>query len=234
MPHVPTVDIRRLGDIRFDTQLERALRPSSDYDVSQWLFVPNQYTEYRYILGTRGQKPLICIGINPSTARPGDLDPTLKSVERVAKANGFDSFIMFNVYAQRATSPDDMERTCNPELHRENMRAFAYALSLNPRPVVWAAWGTIIEKRDYLWPCLEDMIALGREYGARSPAAGGPRRGTPTTPCTCGRTPSRSPSTRRHTSWPSRPGPPRPCPAAPGGYEERPWKKTGLTSARLT
>ena len=81
--------------------------------------------------------------------------------------NGFDSFIMFNVYAQRATSPDDMERTCNPELHRENMRAFAYALSLNPRPVVWAAWGTIIEKRPYLWPCLEDMIALGRECGAR-------------------------------------------------------------------
>ena len=167
MPHVPTVDIRRLGDIRFDTPLARALRPSPDYDVSQWLFVHNQYTEYRYILGTRGQKPLICIGINPSTARPGDLDPTLKSVERVAKANGVDSFIMFNVYAQRATSPDDMERTCNPELHRENMRAFAYALSLNPRPVVWAAWGTIIEKRDYLWPCLEDMIALGREYGAR-------------------------------------------------------------------
>ena len=117
MPHVPTVDIRRLGDIRFDTQLERALRPSPDYDVSQWLFVPNQYTEYRYILGTRGQKPLICIGINPSTARPGDLDPTLKSVERVAKANGFDSFIMFNVYAQRATSPDDLQPGAAPGEH---------------------------------------------------------------------------------------------------------------------
>lgn len=141
MPHVPTVDIRRLGDIRFDTQLEKALAPSPDYDVQQWLFVPNEYTEYRYILGTRGKKPLICIGINPSTARPGDLDPTLQSVERVARNNGFDSFIMFNVYAQRATSPDDMEPECNPELHRENMRAFAYALSLNPRPVVWAAWG---------------------------------------------------------------------------------------------
>ena len=127
-------DIRRLGDIRFDTQLEKALAPSPDYDVQQWLFVPNEYTEYRYILGTRGKKPLICIGINPSTARPGDLDPTLQSVERVARNNGFDSFIMFNVYAQRATSPDDMEPECNPELHRENMRAFAYALSLNPRP----------------------------------------------------------------------------------------------------
>ena len=88
-------------------------------------------------------------------------------MERIARNSGFDSFIMFNVYAQRATSPDDMERTCNPELHRENMRAFAYILSRTPDPVVWAAWGTIIEKRDYLWPCLRDMIALGEAAGAR-------------------------------------------------------------------
>lgn len=167
MAHIPSGTTRELELVTFRQALEAADTPSDEYDIKKWIYAPNFYSEYRYILGTRGCKPLICIGINPSTARPGDLDPTLKSVERVAKANGFDSFIMFNVYAQRATSPDDMERTCNPELHRENMRAFAYALSLNPRPVVWAAWGTIIEKRDYLWPCLEDMIALGREYGAR-------------------------------------------------------------------
>ena len=165
--HIPKQDTAGIDVLSFEEALAAAQRPQADYDVSRWLYVPNTYSEYRYILGTRGKKPLICIGINPSTARPGDLDPTLQSVERVARNNGFDSFIMFNVYAQRATSPDDMEPECNPELHRENMRAFAYALSLNPRPVVWAAWGTIIEKRDYLWPCLEDMIALGREYGAR-------------------------------------------------------------------
>ena len=165
--HVPSMETRELTLLPFEEALASANTPNSDYDIQKWLYAPSFYSEYRYLLGTRGKNPLICIGINPSTARPGDLDPTLKSVERVAKANGFDSFIMFNAYAQRATSPDDMERTCNPELHRENMRAFAYALSLNPRPVVWAAWGTIIEKRDYLWPCLEDMIALGREYGAR-------------------------------------------------------------------
>ena len=50
-------DIRRLGDIRFDTQLEKALAPSPDYDVQQWLFVPNEYTRVPYILGTRGKKP---------------------------------------------------------------------------------------------------------------------------------------------------------------------------------
>ena len=172
MPHVPTVDIRRLGDIRFDTQLERALRPSPDYDVSQWLFVPNQYTEYRYILGTRGQKPLICIGINPSTARPGDLDPTLQSVERVARNNGFDSFIMFNVYAQRATRPDDMEKSLNPELHAENRKAFRYLLSLSPEPAVWCAWGNVIEKRDYLARCVGDFLTDGQAVEAQWFSAG--------------------------------------------------------------
>ena len=162
--HIPACQTQDLEILTF----QQALVPTNeDYDRTKWLYVPDYYADYRYLLGTRGENPLICIGINPSTARPGDLDPTLQSVERVAWNNGFDSFIMFNVYAQRATSPDDMERTCNPELHRENMRAFAYALSLNPRPVVWAAWGTIIEKRPYLWPCLEDLIALGRECGAR-------------------------------------------------------------------
>ena len=172
MPHVPTVDIRRLGDIRFDTQLEKALAPSPDYDVQQWLFVPNEYTEYRYILGTRGKKPLICIGINPSTAAPGDLDNTLKSVERIAAGNGYDSFLMFNVYAQRATDPDAMERRCNDILHRENLKAFQYLLSLSPQPAIWAAWGAIIEKRDYLATCLSDQIALGQAADAQWFTAG--------------------------------------------------------------
>ena len=167
MQHIPTMDIRRLGDIRFETQLQRALQPSGEYDAAKWLFVPNTYTEYRYILGTRGVNPLICIGINPSTARPDALDPTLKSVERIALRNGFDSFLMFNVYAQRATSPDDMEWTLHEELHRQNMAAFDYILSLSDSPTVWAAWGTIIEKRDYLWDCLQEMIAIGQEHGAR-------------------------------------------------------------------
>lgn len=174
MAHIPTVDIRQLGDISFDRQLALAQQPNRDYNVDQWLFVPNTYTEYRYILGTRGEKPLICVGINPSTARPGALDPTLKSVERIARNSGFDSFIMFNVYAQRATRPDDMEPECNLALHRENMRAFDYALSLDAagHPAVWAAWGTIIEKRNYLPTCVRDMIALGHERGAQWFSAG--------------------------------------------------------------
>lgn len=170
--HVPSGDTQTLELVTFADALEAANTPSEDYDIRQWLYAPNYYCDYRYILGTRGKRPLICIGINPSTARPGCLDNTLKSVERIALGNGFDSFLMFNVYAQRATDPNAMEQSCNLELHRENLRALEYLLSLNPQPAVWAAWGAIIEKRRYLARCLLDEIALGRRFGARWFTAG--------------------------------------------------------------
>lgn len=158
--------------VTFRQALEAANTPSADYDIQKWLYAPNFYSEYRYILGTRGKKPLICIGINPSTAKPDDLDNTLKSVERIALGNGYDSFLMFNAYAQRATDPNTMEKVCNPILHRENMEAFRYVLSLSENPGVWAAWGAIIEKRDYLKDCVKDMLAIGKEYGAHWYCAG--------------------------------------------------------------
>lgn len=172
--HIPTCETSALSLLEFEPALAAANQPNSDYDITKWLYVPNFYSEYRYILGTRGTKPLICVGINPSTAAPDDLDNTLKSVERIAHHNGYDSFIMFNVYAQRATDPDHMEQTYNQQLHQENMKAFAYALSLDQghAPAIWAAWGTIIEKRDYLPACVKDMIDIGSAYNARWFSAG--------------------------------------------------------------
>ena len=170
--HIPSGTTAELTLVTFRQALEAANTPSPDYDIAKWLYAPNFYSEYRYILGTRGKNPLICIGINPSTAQPDDLDNTLKSVERIAHGNGFDSFIMFNVYAQRATDPDAMEHTCNEALHRENLEAFRYVLSISESPAVWAAWGTIIEKRDYLPGCVRDMVAAGEALGAKWYCAG--------------------------------------------------------------
>ncbi len=169
--HIPK-GTAQLELVTFDEALKAANTHSDTYDVEKWLYAPNFYSEYRYILGTRGQNPLICIGINPSTAEPDNLDNTLKSVERIALGNGFDSFIMFNVYAQRATDPDSMERQCNVMLHQENLKAFRYILSISRKPAVWAAWGAIIEKRDYLADCVRDMVEVGLEYGATWYCAG--------------------------------------------------------------
>ena len=172
MAHIPKGDTAQLELVTFEQARAAADRPNPDYDIEKWLYAPPFYSEYRYILGTRGKNPLICIGINPSTAQPDNLDNTLKSVVRIALGNGFDSFIMFNVYAQRATNPDAMERTCNMALHRENLKAFRYVLSISDHPAVWAAWGAIIEKRAYLSACVRDMLAVGEEYGAAWYCAG--------------------------------------------------------------
>ena len=174
MPHVPSGESREVPLLSFEEALLASGR-SGGYDPEKWIYVPDFYTEYRYLLGTRGKDPLICIGINPSTAAPDALDNTLKSVERIAEHNGYDSFQMFNVYAQRATDPDRMDRSFNEALHRENMRAFEYVLTHvgeGVYPAVWAAWGTIIEKRPYLPSCVREMAEIGRRCGAQWLCAG--------------------------------------------------------------
>lgn len=169
--HIPSSATTELAILTFEDACRHSPQ-SEEYDREQWLYIPDFYSEYRYVLGTRGQRPLICIGINPSTAAPGALDNTLKSVERIALGNGFDSFTMFNVYAQRATRPQDMEKALNPALHAENMKAFDFVLSQCSQPAVWAAWGNIIEMRPYLPDCVRDMIQIGREHDAQWYCAG--------------------------------------------------------------
>ena len=172
--HIPKSDTCYLEILSFQDACER--NTSEHYDTEHWLYVPDFYTEYRYVLGTKGKQPVICVGINPSTAEPDHLDPTLKSVSRIADTNGFDSWLMFNVYAQRATRPNDMDRTRNEKLHRENMEAFRALLERSADngsiPVVWAAWGAVIEKRSWLTECVRDMKIIADEYGAEWVCAG--------------------------------------------------------------
>ena len=172
--HIPSSSSQGIELLSFEEALALSGQ-SGCYDTDKWIYIPDFYTEYRYILGTRGKNPLICIGINPSTAEPDNLDNTLKSVSRIAAGNGFDSFIMFNVYAQRATRPEDMDKELNDSLHRANMEAFRHILANvgeGVKPAVWAAWGTIIEKRPYLPGCVKEMVSIGEEYGARWLCAG--------------------------------------------------------------
>ena len=171
--HIPACETSQLELVRFAPALEAASRPSPDYDVNKWLYVPNVYSEYRYILGTRGQKPLICIGINPSTAAPDALDNTLKSVERVSHFNGYDSFIMFNVYAQRATDPTGPER---PQCGRPGGPSLRSGTICPPAFGTWSASGP-----------------PGTQCG--TPQGSAPKRATLTTPCTCARTAYWSPLT---------------------------------------
>ena len=53
--HIPSCETGQLELVPFAAALAAAEQPSEHYDVSRWLYVPNFYGEYRYLLGTRGR-----------------------------------------------------------------------------------------------------------------------------------------------------------------------------------
>jgi len=58
--------------------------------MTQWIWKKTPDGTSRFVLGTIRVNPLVCFGINPSTAIPNDLDPTATSVSEFAKRNGHD------------------------------------------------------------------------------------------------------------------------------------------------
>ena len=120
-----------------------------------WLYSNSTTDKERFILGESGENPLVCIGVNPSTAKPENLDNTLIQVKARALALGYDSWIMINLYPQRATDPDDIHKNLNHKIHRQNLKEIKKYLSGSYD--IWAAWGTLIEKRSYLIRCLKDI-----------------------------------------------------------------------------
>lgn len=130
----------------------------------EWIYDRKHDNSARYTLGIVGKAPLLCFGINPSTAEPNRLDNTLKSIERIATRHGFESWVMFNVYPQRATNPDDMHAEADARLHAENLRHIETWFA-GEKPIVLGAWGTLIHKRPYLKECLRDIYTLSQKHG---------------------------------------------------------------------
>lgn len=136
------------------------------YDKSKWIYEHSADQMNRYLLGTKGKKTLICCGVNPSTASPEDLDPTMKNVESFAKANGYDSYIMINLYPMRATNPKDMHKEMDETIAIENLKYIEKILSTGNCDI-WAAWGTIIKTRSYLKECLEQIVKVADTYNCK-------------------------------------------------------------------
>lgn len=76
----------------------------------------------RYVLKKEGQKMLVVIGVNPSKATENISDPTMTKIIGFAKYNGFDGFIMLNLYPQRCTNPNGLDKEINTEMHNENLK----------------------------------------------------------------------------------------------------------------
>ncbi len=77
----------------------------------------------RFMLGEVGENPIICFGINPSTANDEKDDPTISKIRKIASENNCDGWIMLNLYAQVTPEPNELHKNQDFDiyLHEKNI-----------------------------------------------------------------------------------------------------------------
>lgn len=137
----------------------------------EWIYENNEDNTARFALGQIWNpegKTLLCFGINPSTACPEKLDNTIRKIISIGNYNGYENWIMLNVYPQRATNPDDMHSEPDDALAEANMLHIREIVESYPDCDVLLAYGNLISKRKYLALCLKEILTfLSKERGKK-------------------------------------------------------------------
>lgn len=118
---------------------------------------------FRCILASRGTKPLVVIGVNPSTANEDHPDPTIRRIMGFSERNGFDSFVMLNLYPQRATNFGKVHHTRDEQLHQRNLDEIRRFFKGIGNLDVLVAFGNLVEERPYLLQCFRDIAGILQE-----------------------------------------------------------------------
>ncbi len=144
-------------------------------ETGVWIYAADN--KCRYVFGKYGEKPLICFGINPSSAcidrekldqKSGlpeiNLDPTMINVKNVAEKHPFDGFIMLNLYPLIDSDPavlKSMNQKTVEERIAKNMEYIGFVLDwFKKSDTLWACWGNSIMNGDYLIDSLEKINKL--------------------------------------------------------------------------
>lgn len=103
--------------------------------------------------------------LNPSTATEQVLDPTITRVMGFAKREGYDGFIVANIFAFRATNPKDMMAAADPvgPDNDSEIKALMTYAAVTGTPVLcgWGAHGKH-RSRDF------QMVKMFNETGAKA------------------------------------------------------------------
>ena len=123
-----------------------------------WLYIGDD--NVRYLLGEPKEKNVLVFGINPSTATPFKTDRTITKVRNICHNQDSDcGWIMANIFPLRSTKPDNLPVIADSVLSDNNIHILSLLLKSYHIEKVWAAWGNIIWKRDYL---IEELFKIYR------------------------------------------------------------------------
>lgn len=96
--------------------------------------------ECRFVLGKKGDNPLVAICMNPSAASEEVSDKTINRIISISRKLDKSGWTVLNVYPERATSASDL----NPykeEVSSRNIEEIKKYLTDNNINEVWGAWG---------------------------------------------------------------------------------------------
>ena len=114
----------------------------------------------RYVLGKKGKNTLICIGANPSVAESSECDATMNLLCAILENNGYDGFIMLNLYPLIVTNPDELA-DFDEKIHAKNLAKIEAVLAEFKNSDILLCYGGVLNKRKYLKePCLKDILKL--------------------------------------------------------------------------
>ena len=130
------------------------------------IYLKDEENLNRFVLGNINKNPLFVIGLNPSTADENKPDPTITKVMGFAEGNGFDSFVMLNLYPQRATKPSDLAIDICEINHGKNITEIENILNSVSKPKILASWGEKIRERKYLSHCIKSIHEVTKNKNA--------------------------------------------------------------------
>lgn len=124
------------------------------------IYLRNPKNTERYALGQTGTRMLCAVGLNPSTADDQKPDQTLSKLMGFAARNGFDGFLMLNLYPQRTPYPQKLHKHAQKTLLEHNFEHIQTVLKEVKKGAFLAAWGGDIQLRPYLAKSLAALHPL--------------------------------------------------------------------------
>ena len=124
----------------------------------EWIYENNEDNSCRYALGVKGNNVLFVFGINPSTAEPNKLDPTLRKVKSIAEHNNYDGWVMLNVYPVRETQFEKLPEVPDVEETVRNVKSIMETIGEEDEIDIWVAFGDLIDQKEYLLPCWKKIM----------------------------------------------------------------------------
>lgn len=117
--------------------------------------------DYRYALW-RGDAPYVLwVMLNPSTADAQTDDPTIRKCMKYARAWGYGGIVVVNLFAYRATDPDELVKVEDPVGRDNDQHILAMARSVKQSqlegkridpPLVMCAWGAKVPREHHARP----------------------------------------------------------------------------------